>query len=122
MEIHMMANNTTTDQSAKKDIVVRNDSNALGEQLYDLLDGNEGDLQTYLSTRLMSLRGNYDHLTKRTNILPDTPPAQQTPEQTETLKTEKENTIYSLRGLEQMLENMRVKEGTSWDDDEAEFT
>ncbi|MDR2540234.1 MAG: hypothetical protein LBD11_00165 [Candidatus Peribacteria bacterium] len=44
-----------------------------------------------------------------------------TAEEQEILSQKKESTVYSLTLFQQMLKNMREKEGTTWDDDEKEF-
>ncbi|MDR0650134.1 MAG: hypothetical protein LBG59_01670 [Candidatus Peribacteria bacterium] len=133
-----MYNNTHTGESAKKDVKIRENNNTLGEKLYNLLDGNEGDLKTYLEYRFTALWDNYDHLTKRSDLLSGTEEATVTltdeqksllseektsliQEQQEKLTQKKELTVYSLTMFQQLLKNLREEEGTSRDDDEKEF-
>jgi hypothetical protein len=122
MEVHFMYNNTHTGKSAKTDKKVREEESKLGHDLYHLLGKNEGDLKTYLEWRFHELRDNYDHLTKRNDLLSDTEEAKNlTTEQQEALTKKKENTVYSLTMFQQVLKSLREKEGSSWDDDEKEF-
>jgi hypothetical protein len=122
MEAHFMYNNIHTAQSVKKDMKVRADNTELGTELYTLLHSNQGDLKTYLEVRFYTLRGDFDHLTKRNDLLVESEDAKNvSSEQKELLDKKKETTIYSLRMFEKVLENLREKEGTSRNDDEKEF-
>ncbi|MDR0607444.1 MAG: hypothetical protein LBG52_03660 [Candidatus Peribacteria bacterium] len=119
MEAHFIYNNIHTGEYAQKDVKIRENDATLGKDLYNLLDSYEGELKTYLEYRFTALWDNYDHLTKRTDILADT--AEAPAEQQEAMSHKKETTVYALTMFQKMLQNLRDKEGSSWDNDEAEF-
>lgn len=63
MEAHFINGN------AKKDVIIWENKNSLGEDLYDILDKKEGDLKTYLTQRIQAKWRDFDAMTKKENIL-----------------------------------------------------
>jgi hypothetical protein len=100
-ELHLI------DGSSTKNVILFTKKNT-DPALYQILDKNEDDLLKYLSVRVQEKWQQMSHLTKRSNILSNNP------EWEIVSKEQKENTLYGLSMMDQMMNSIIQSEWYTW--------
>ena len=109
MELHLNSGSSEVDRT------IWNNNKTLWEDLYDFLDGEESEYLTYLTKRIKQKRKELDSITK-TETINLTAKGNESKIENQ----EKQQMLYGISLMEQMIENFRESEWDSWLDNDDE--
>ena len=108
MELHLISG------SSERDEIIWKDNTVLGKDIYDFLDGNEGEYKTYLTQRVHKIWQKLNPLTKVTKINVEWPVNNKE-------KLNKWNILYWIEIFKTTIDNFRASEGDSRLDNDDKY-